>query len=217
MSEAKEHPFIAPTFTFMSGDKVLKNGGIVETDDAKQAVISVSVNSDAMVNTPTVTVNNASNCITSVNGMNVTVTKGDADGTVTVTVTATDDYARQYSESVNLSVKDKIILATGISLTVDGSAVGDTYSATTGKTFTGYGGFTLGYVTTPANANSVVSVEYTSDNEADIKVDANGKVTLAKKVHSLSTKSYTATIIVRVTNSDESVIEKSVVVTIAKS
>lgn len=217
LSEAKEHPFIAPTFTFMSGDKVLKNGGIVEADDAKQAVISVSVNSDAMVNTPTVTVNNASNCITSVNGMNVTVTKGDADGTVTVTVTATDDYARQYSESVNLSVKDKIILATGISLTVDGSAVGDTYSATTGKTFTGYGGFTLGYVTTPANANSVVSVEYTSDNEADIKVDANGKVTLAKKVHSLSTKSYTATIIVRVTNSDESVIEKSVVVTIAKS
>jgi hypothetical protein len=132
-----------------------------------------------------------------------------------MTVLVVDDYNREYTETYTFNVIEQIIPVTSFVITADGEEVGSTLTKSCGGSYTNFSAIQLGYITTPANANAITSVEYSSSASTYVSVDSNGllNITAAGKI----SRSVTSVITVTITNADGSTATNSVTVTITRA
>jgi uncharacterized protein YjdB/acyl carrier protein len=214
-SALEGNEFIVPEISAVQGENVLENGSYVNTDENGNATVDVVFNDGAMVKSVEVTTSDENGVTTQVSGTQINVVKTADKGTFSFTVNVVDDYGREYTKSYSLNVIETQIPATSITLTADGEAVSGTVVRSCGGSYTKYAGLTIGYITTPENANSIVDVTYTSSATDYIKVDENGAVTLT--TFAKARTSNTAVITCTVTNLDGTTATNSVTVTITRS
>lgn len=210
--------FITPEITITSGGELADGTSPIVVNDSNQVVLDYSFNENAMVKSSSWACTCDDLTSYTVNESNQLVITKNADGnaSVTVTVTAVDDYDREVSKTVTLSIIDGLINATSIALTANGTAIeGTSYSQTGCGIVYRNLDLTLGYIVTPDNANAVASVSYTSSNSNYVTVDQNGviAVTSLGKVRTENTATITCT----VTNVDGSSVSASVDLTLSIS
>lgn len=210
------HPFVAPTVTLVQDGTVIENGGLVQVDSASQtALLNAVINSNAVAKSVEIGTTNKVGVTTQAIGSTLSITKTADSGTMTVNVIVTDEYDRVTTTSYNITVVNQIVNVTSIALTANSQTINDTsYSYSCGGTYTRLN-LVMGYVTTPADANSVVDVSYTSSATSYVEVDSNGNISLttAGKLKS----SNTATITCTVTNADGTKVSSSVVLVITRA
>ncbi len=210
------HPYIQPVITLASNGEILTNSSYVGTDSTGKGEIYVSVNKNAELKSLTITPSAQVGLTTSVQSNIITINKTATTGTMAVTVIATDMYDRETTATYTFTVIDTPIPATAITLTADGQEVGESVAISCGGSYTGFKGVTIGYIPTPADANSITSVEYTSSNALRLKVNpTTGLVELTNLAKTQATN--TATITCTVTNLDGTTASASVVVTVTKA
>lgn len=214
MTNLTGHEFIYPEMTITVGGEPVDSNGIIQVDaDTQTAVLGFSVNDGAMVKSVEISASDEDGVTVSSDGSTLTVTKTADTGSLKVTVTATDDYDRVTTVSRTLSVVSELIPAEAIALTANGELInGSSYVYSCGGTYTNLN-LTLGYITTPENANAITSVSYTSSASTNISVDSSGKVTLK----TVARASYTSTITCTVTNADGTTATSTVSLTITRA
>ncbi|MGN0522200.1 MAG: Ig-like domain-containing protein [Eubacterium sp.] len=208
--------FVTPVIDIIRNGETVADNSVQQVDDQAQVVLSKSINDGAMYKSAVWSVEDATDTAAEEDADgNLVITKTAERGSITVTLTVTDDYDREITKSVTLSIVDQIINITSIALTADGEAVTGSIVRSCGGTYTSFSGIQLGYIPTPENANSVDTVTYTSSASSYITVDSNGLLTLttAGKLRT----SNTATITCTVTNIDGTTAEASVSVTITRA
>lgn len=207
--------FVVPQISLTQGDDIIKNGAVVQVDfETSQTALALTLNEGAMVKSTSVTVDSQEGADVSVNGNNIEITKTAEEGRVVLSVLVVDDYDRAYTANYTLSIIDKIIPVTSLVLTANGEEINGSYAQTgCGAMYRNYKPITVGYIPTPANANAIVSVEYTSSASSYITVNKTTGVialTSAGKFRS----SNATTIKCKVTNADGSTAEASFTLTI---
>ena len=215
MNALTGHEFVVPEINLKQGDNVLKDNDLIQVDaDTQKATVSLALNDGAMYRSADVSVSEENGVAAVVNGTSVEITKSVDKGSLKITALVVDDYGREYTKIYTLSVIDKPVPATAIAMTFDGVVVEGTFAKT--DYASGYEDFKdiqLGYVTTPANANTITGVTYESSAPLYIKVDENGVLTLTRAGKLRSPR--TATITCTVTNADGTTASASVTVTLA--
>lgn len=215
MNALDGHEFVVPEINLKQGDTVLKDNDLIQVDaDTQKATVSLALNDGAMYRSADISVSEENGVTAVVNGTSVEITKSVDKGSLKVTATVIDDYGREYTKTYTLSVIDEPVPATAIAMTFDGVVVDGSFSKTDyAKNYRDFADIQLGYVTTPANANTITQVTYESSASLYIKVDENGVLTLttAGKLRD----SRTATITCTVTNADGTTASASVMVTLA--
>ena len=210
------HPYIQPVITLASNGEILTDSSYVGTDSTGKGEIYVSVNKNAELKSLTITPSAQVGLTTSVQSNVITINKTATTGTMAVTVIATDMYDRETVATYTFTVIDTPIPATAITLTADGEEVGESVAISCGGSYTGFKGVTIGYIPTPADANSITGVEYKSSNQLRLKVNpTTGLVELTNLAKTQATN--TATITCTVTNLDGTTASASVVVTVTKA
>lgn len=209
--------FISPVITVSRNGETVDESSPLVIDENNQVVLDYSLNEGAMVKATAWECQCDDNTSYAVNENNqLVITKNsEGDATVTVTVNATDDYDRVVTKTLQLKITDGLVNATAISLTANGTAIdGSTYSVE--NCGLGYSdlNLTIGYITTPENANAVTSVKYTSSNATYVTVTDEGVIELTTRGKIKS--SNTATITCTVTNSDGTTATASVTVTLSR-
>lgn len=209
--------FISPVITVARNGEEVNEKAPVLVDDNNQVILDYSLNEGAMVKSTEWECVCDDNTSYSVNENNqLVITKNaEGDANVTVTVNATDDYDRVVTKTLNLTISDGLVNATAVSLTANGTVIdGDAYSVD--NCGLGYRNLdlTIGYITTPENANAVTSVQYTSSDSDYITISDDGKIELTTigKIKSSNTSTITCT----VTNSDGTTATASVTVTLSR-
>lgn len=210
------HAFISPVVTVSSSGEAIDNNGYIETVD-DTAILDVLLNDGAMAKSTEITVSDENGVTAQVNGNQVVITKTADKGTFTLTVKTVDDYDRENVNTYSFNVIETQVPATSIVLTADGEVIENSVSYSCGGRYSNFEGVQLGYLPTPENANSIVSVKYESSNSNYIKVSDTGFVE-ATTVCKLSVASAQTTIIkCTVTNLDGSVVETSVTLTLTRA
>lgn len=210
------HEFVSPEITITRNGEAVDGKAPVLVDSNNQAVFEYSLNDGAMVKSTSweCVCDDKTSYTVNENNQLVITKNSDGDAHVTVTVNATDDYDRVVTKTLNLTISDGLVNATAISITANGTAVeGSTY--TVENCGIGYRNLdlTLGYITTPENANAVTSVEYTSSSPDYVTVSNTGVISLTTR-GKIKT-SNTATITCTVTNSDGTTATASVTVNLS--
>lgn len=209
------HEFVTPEITITSGGESADGTTPIIVNDDNQVVLDYTFNENAMVKSSSWACTCDDLTTYTVNDNNQLVITKNADGnaSVTVTVTAVDDYDREITKTVTLSIIDGLINATSIALTANGTAIeGTSYSQTgCGSLYTNLD-LTLGYIVNPDNANAVASVSYSS-NSNYVTVDQNGVIAVTSWGKVLNEN--TATITCTVTNSDGSTVSATVDLTLS--
>ncbi|MBR7060360.1 MAG: hypothetical protein IKI34_01300, partial [Eubacterium sp.] len=146
------------------------------------------------------------------NGLNMVMNRTEKTATITLSLKVIDDYDREYTVIRNITIIEKVIPAKDIAITVNGETVGSELRISCGGSYDNYVNLQLGYITTPANANAVVSVTYKNGSTvpalSPMKVDAQtGVISLSGASRFIS--SYNAPISCTITNSDGSTVTKS--------
>ena len=170
-----------------------------------------------MVKSTDISVSDQNGVNVTVSGNDINVTKTADTGSFKLAVKVVDEWGREYNKEYTINVINIVIPVTSLELTVDGNAVTDgKYTASAGGRYSKFTGVTVGYIPTPADANSITSVEYTSSNTLRLKVNpTTGLVELTNLAKTQATN--TATITCTVTNLDGTTASASVVVTITKA
>jgi uncharacterized protein YjdB len=217
MTELEGNEFIPATPVITVNSTEIGDGLSFSVDDNKQAIITASVNDDAMIKSTAWSYDNANGATAKINGNSIVVTKtADDKASITVTFTVTDVYDRVEEYTYSINIVNQIINITSIDLTINSEVVTDTKYAKTGYAY-GYSdfeGLQLGYVATPENATPATSVKWSSSAPNYMTVSDDGLVALttAGKIRS----SNTATITCTVTNADGSTITKTIEITIGR-
>ncbi|MGN1123585.1 MAG: Ig-like domain-containing protein [Eubacterium sp.] len=211
------HEFIAPVINLVQDTRVLGNTDAVEVDvETQTATVNLSLNEGAMVQSSVITVSEEVGVTTTVNGNAVEITKTEDTGSLKIAVAVTDDYGKTTTKVYSFSVINEIITATSIALTVDGTQLtSSTLVRSCGGTYTNFKGLTIGYVPTPADANAIKSVAYSSSASNYITIDSNGAVALttAGKLASSNSTVITCT----VTNTDGTTVTAQLNLTITRA
>ncbi|MGN1421438.1 MAG: Ig-like domain-containing protein [Eubacterium sp.] len=216
MSNLDGHDFITPEITLMQGEDVLENEGFVQADtDSGTAVLDVILNDGAMYKSVQISTTNKSGVETEAVGSSLIITKTADTGSLTVKVSVTDDYDRVTTKSYTLSVIDRFVPVTSLSLTANNTVISSssfTYSCGGSNSNLN---LTMGYVPTPSNANSIKSVSYTSSATSYVTISSSGVISLttAGKIRSTNETTITCT----VTNADGTTASASVDLTITRA
>lgn len=217
MSNLSGNEFIVPEISLVQGDEVIENKAVVQVDiETSKAELALSFNEGAMVKNSTITIDSQNGVTAVVNGNRVEITKTAEKGSIVLSVLVVDDYDREYTASYSLNVIEKIIPVTSLVLTANGEEIGSSLVQNDcGLSYRNYETITVGYIATPANANAITSVEYTSSADSYIKIDKNTgviTVTTAGKLRS----SNATTITCKVTNADGSTATASFALTLTR-
>lgn len=213
------HEFIKPEIALENDGKSVVSGAVLQVqDDTQQTTVSLALNDGAMIKSAEITASDENGVTAEVNGNDVTLTKTADSGSVTLTVKVVDEWEREYTETYLFTVINTVIPVTALTLTVDGKEISDgKHTVSCGGRYSKFTSFTVGYIPTPADANAITSVSFSSSNSGYIEVSADGVVSLTNggKLYPLS--SQTATITVTVTNADGSTASAKLDVTITRA
>lgn len=216
MTALEGNEFVSAELAITADDKNIENGLSYEVDSNNQVVVNASYNSDAMIKSATWSFENAENVDAKINGNTITLTKTGDDATITIIYTVVDDYDRESVNTYNINLVEHIVAITDFNLTYNGVETTDTNkSVSCGGTYNNFKGIQLGYVAYPEDATDPVSVEWASSAKTYITVSADGLVTLtsAGKVRA----SNNATITCTITNSDGTVVTKTITILITRA
>ena len=205
MNILDEHKFVAPVAVLSVGDEQIEDNISFE---AVNGVLNVNASLSGMYKSYVISCENESNITSVVNGDTITLTKGEGKASVTLKVSITDTYDRVTEQTYKINVVDKLIIATGVDITLDGEVVTEVTKSGYSRLYRDFEPFTLGYVLTPHDASEPASVVWSSTNTSKITIDENGLVDLTTPAKLLdSNDTY---IICTVTNSDGSVVTKQI-------
>lgn len=210
------HEFVTPEITVTNNGALVDGSSPIIVNDNNQVVLDYSFNENAMVKSSTwdCICDDLTSYAVNENNQLVISKNGEGNSSVTVTVTAVDDYDREVTKTVTISIIDGLINATSVTLTANGTAIDGSEYSVTGCGFAYRNlDLTFGYIVTPDNANAVTSVSYTSSN-ADVTVDENGVVSVI--AGGIFKSEITATITCTVTNADGSTASASVELTLTQ-
>ena len=213
------HEFIVPQISLKQGDDVITNNAVVQVDaETSETVLALTLNEGAMVKSTSITVDSQDGAEAVVNGNSIEITKTADKGKVVLSVLVVDDYDREYTANYTLSIIDQIIPVTSLVLTANGEEInGSIVQNNCGALFRNYKTITVSYIPTPANANAVTKVEYTSSASSYIVVDKDtGVVSLTSAGKSTLKSSIATTITCKVTSADGSTAEASFALTLTK-
>lgn len=222
LTEAKNalagNEFVSPVIEISRNGETLESGNIIQVDESNTAVLDLALNEGAMIKSVNWSAAEETGVTAAVNDSNqLVITKTAEEGTLKVTVTVIDDYDREITKEYSFSVVERLVNVTSIVLTADGEQLTDGQSIvrSCGGSYTNFSGISIGYITTPEDANAISSVTYTSSAKTYVTVNSNGLVelTTAGKLRS----SNTATITCTVTNSDGTQVSQTVKVTITRA
>lgn len=218
MTALAGHEFIAPVVTVSQNGETLENEGYIKVDENNNAVVDILLNEGAMVKSFEITPADENGVVLQLNGSQLSVEKTADKGSFTLTVKTVDDYDREQVNTYTFNVIDNPIPVTSIALTIDGTAVSGAVNYSCGGAYSNFKGVTVGYVPTPANANSIVSVKYTSSDKAYISVDENTGLVEATNLCKLDriVSSHKTTITCTVTNLDGTVVTSSIDITLTR-
>lgn len=217
----KDNAFIMPEVTVLNSGETVESGAYIQTDDNNTAVIDIVLNDGAMVKSVDISTLNENGVAAQINGRQIVLTKLNETGSLTVTVKTIDDYDRESVKTYNFNIVEKIVVATSIAFTADGVLVtGDSITRSAGGRYSNFSGVQLGYVPTPENANSIVSVKYeipSLTDRASFQISDTGflELTSAAKADLIGT-SKSATVKCTVTNLDGSSVTSTVKVTVTR-
>ena len=220
MSSLEGNEFIKPDPAIKSGEIVIADNDVLETDDNDQIRISAYIAENAMIKSYSFTYSDASGISVEQNDRELLITRLEDEGYITLSLNVVDDYNREYSVVRSIKLIAKVIPATDIVITVNGAAIDSEYRVSCGGSYDNYSNLQLGFIPTPSNANSIVSVSYkngsTIPSLSPMKVDSEtGLITLSGASKWIS--SYNAPIVCTVTNSDGTTITKSFTLYVSKS
>ncbi len=214
MAALEGNEFIAPEINVLYNGAAIGENALVEAGNS-EAVFTVDFGEGAMIKSNDYTVSDENGITVNTSGNTITAFRTADEGTFTITANAVDEWDREYSRTYTVKVIEGIILATDFAITVDGEVAGDTYAKSCGGSYDNISGVQFGYVTTPADANSVTDVTYTSSRPTVLAIDENGlmTVTTAGRI----ARQWTITVTVTITNSDGSTLSKDLSFTITKA
>ena len=201
----------------VQGDEIIENKAVVQVDtETSKAELAFSFNEGAMVKNSTITIDSQDGVTAVINGNTVEITKTAEKGSIVLSVLVVDDYDREYTASYSLSVIEKIIPVTSLVLTANGEEIGSSLVQNNcGLSYRNYETITVGYIATPANANAITSVEYTSSANDYIKIDKNTGVVTVTTAGKLRSSNAT-TITCKVTSADGSTATASFALTLTR-
>ena len=216
-SRLEGNEFIVPQITLTQGDTVLKNGDVVQVDlETSKTTLALTLNEGAMVKSTSITVDSQEGAEAAVSGNSIEITKTADNGTVTLSVLVVDDYDREYTANYTFSIIDQIIPVTSLVLTANGEEInGSLVQSGCGALYRNYKTITVGYIPTPANANAITSVEYTSTASSYITINKTTGVVSLTNAGKLRSSNAT-TIKCKVTNADGSTAEASFALTLTQ-
>lgn len=224
MSVLQDHLFVKPSPAIKQGDTAVTDGAMLFVDENNQVILDYVMNENAMYKSAAWSTENENGAEVTQNGESLVITKTTEDtATLTVKVITIDDWDREEVKSVNIKVIDKLIPATSIALTVNGNAVENSaVTLSSGGKYSSFPGATVGYITTPANANAVTDVTYTLTPSAALEKYAEinsktGEITLTAQGKICIKASFKFTVKCTVKNEDGSTATASAEVTITKS
>ena len=210
------HPFIAPTPYIKAGDKTVENNDVVETDDDGKVTFTPAFAEGGMLKSYTFNASSLENASAKKNGDgSITLTRTAEKGSVVLTLVATDDYDRQESIEVKLTLVEKLIPCTDITFTANSQEINaSSYTYSCGGSYSNIN-LTIGYIPIPENSNMIESVSFSSSSN-NVKIDSEtGKVTMSGLLLILS--SYSSTITCTVKNTDGSTVTKTVSLTVKRN
>lgn len=209
--------FISPVITVSQNGEALESGAYVKTDENNNAVVDIIINDGAMIKSLDITPSDENGVTVVKNSNQLVINRTAEKGSFTLTVKTVDDYDREIVNTYSFNVIDNPIPVTSIALTLDGDVISGALNYSCGGAYSNFKGITIGYIPTPENANSIVSVQYESSKSAYISVSDTGvvEVTSLCKMDRI-TSSQKATITCTVTNLDGSVVTSSVDITLTR-
>lgn len=212
--------FIKPEITVFNNEEAVESGAYIQTDENDTAVIDIVLNDGAMIKSVDISTSNENGVSAQINGRQVVLTKLNESGSITLTVKTVDDYDREIVKNYDFSVVEKIVMATSIAFTANGELVTGDLKYSAGGRYSNFSGVQLGYVPTPENANSIVSVKYEIPSLTDrvsFQISEQGylELTSAAKADLLGS-SKSATVNCTVTNLDGSTVTSTVKVTVTR-
>lgn len=216
MAALSGHPFIAPSPRITANGKTVEDKDIVETDDDAKITFTPAFADGAMLKSYTFNSSSLVNATAVKNADgSITLTRTAETGSAALTLIATDDYDRRETVEISVTLVEKLVPCTAITLTANGEAIsGTSYSYSCGGSYSNCD-LTIGYIPTPANANMIESVSYSSSSSY-VKVDsATGKITASGVLMILS--SYSGTITCKVKNTDGTTVTKTVSLTVRRN
>ena len=215
MEALSGHPFIAPAGQIVANGKVLENNDTVETDGDGKVTVNAQFADGAMMKSYSFTSGNLSSATATKNSdSSITLTRTAESGTATLTLTTVDDYNRTETKEISIKLVEQLVPCTDIILLANGEEIGSSYSYSCGGSYSD-ADLTIGCVPVPANANMIESISYSSSSST-VKIDSQtGKVTVSGLL--LWSSSYSANITCTVTNTDSTVVKKTVSLTVRKN
>ncbi len=215
MAALDGHPFIAPAARITANGAVLEHGGTLPTDDDGNVTVSPQFADGAMMKSYTFNASDLQDATATKNGDgSITLHRTALTGTLTLTLTTVDDYDRSKTVQISLKLVEKLVPCTDMLLLANGEELGSSYTYSCGGSYSNID-LTIGCTPIPANANMVESITYSSSSST-VKIDQQtGKVTVSGLL--LWSSSYSATITCTVTNSDSTVVKKTVSLTVRKN
>ena len=216
MSALSGHPFIAPSPSIRMGGKTVENNDTIETDDNAKATFTPAFAEGGMVKSYTFNSSGLKNATSLKNSDgSITLTRTAETGSAVLTLVVTDDYGRQETVERSVTLVEKLIPCTAVTLTANGEAItSSSYTYSCGGKYSNID-LTIGYIPTPENSNMIESVTF-SGSSNNVKIDAEtGKVTMSGTLLLLS--SYSATIKCTVTNTDGSTATQTVSLTVRRN
>ena len=214
MSTLEGNEFIYPNPSIKTGDTAISNNDTFETDENDQLSVHAYIAENALIKSYSFTYSDEEGVTAEQNGSDMLLTRTEESGSITLNLNIIDDYDREYSITRHIKLIEKVIIATDIVITVNGEEVGSSYTVSCGGNYDNFSNLQLGFIPTPAKANSIVSVTY--KNKSTVPAASPMKVDSSTGIISLSFStaagklitSYNAPIECTITNSDGTTVTK---------
>lgn len=215
-SNLENNEFVDATVETTINNEEAVSGSSYEVDANKQVTVVAKVNADAMIKSATWEVDLAEGADYQINGNTIVFTKNQEEVNAIMHYTVVDDYGRETVYNYNVNFIDEIIVADSFNFTIDGVETTLSEYKETGfaSRYTDFDGIQLGYKLSPDNATKPESVEWSSNAERRLAVDANGKVTIGASGAIIS--SNTADITCKITLKGGKVLTKTIRITVAR-
>ena len=215
MEAALAHPFIASETDIFAAGKAFEDGAAVVTDKEGKINFNAVFAPDISVKSYTFECTELENATAEqVADNEIVLTRTAAQGTATLVFTTVDEYDRETVVTKTVKLVDEYIPATDFVFTANGDELaGNSYTYSCGGNYSNIN-LVLGNIVTPADANIVESVTYSSSSST-VKIDAEtGKVKVSGLL--LLSSSYSTTITCTINNADGTQVTKTLSLTVKK-